>query len=224
MSIFVNGEELLTVMATPKLQESLAVGFLLSEGLISSRDDLLSVSLAPNQSCVDVWVKDSRFHMPERPIVTSGCGRGLTFDSSDRLPPLVSDLHATPEQLASLMRELHQRAELYHRAGGIHAAGLATPEGIVTMAEDLGRHNTLDKVAGWCLLQAVDPADHILLVTGRLSSEMISKARRMNVPLIASRSSPTTLSVELADQWHITLVGYLRAGQMQVYTHPQRVR
>lgn len=223
ISVFVNGSELITMMATPRQQEYLAAGFLFSEGLISGREDILSVSLAPNESCVDVWVRDDQLILPDRRVLTTGCGRGTTFDRADHLPPLDSDLHISPSQLSELMRELQERAELYHRARGIHAAGLATPAGIVIMTEDMGRHNTLDKLAGWCLLEGISPADHILIATGRLSSEMMTKARRMSVPLVASRSSPTTLSVQRAEQWHITVVGYLRPGRMRVYTHPERV-
>ncbi len=224
ISIFVNGRELLTLMATPDQQDHLAVGFLLSEGLISRQDELLSVDLAPNQTCVDVWLKDKEFDLPQRPTLTSGCGRGVTFDSSNHLPPLTSSLRVTHEQLARLMRELQDRAQLYHQARGIHAAGLATPSGVVMVAEDVGRHNTLDKLAGRCLLEGVNSADHILLTTGRVSSEMMVKARRMNVPLVASRTSPTDLAVQRAEEWNITVVGYLRPERMRVYTQPERLR
>jgi FdhD protein len=224
VSIFVNGRELLTVMATPDQQDHLAVGFLFAEGLISGREELLSVDLAPNQTCVDVWLKDKEFDLPQRPTLTSGCGRGMTFDSSNHLPPLVSSLRATHGQLTHLMRELQDRAQLYHQARGIHAAGLATPSGVVMVAEDVGRHNTLDKLAGRCLLEGVDSADHILLTTGRISSEMMTKARRMKVPLVASRTSPTDLAVQRAEEWNITVVGYLRPERMHVYTHPERLR
>ncbi len=224
VSIFVNGTELLTVMATPDQQDYLAVGFLFAEGLISGQEELLSVDLAPNQTCVDVWLRDKELNLPQRPILTSGCGRGMTFDGSNHLPPLTSILCVTHSQLVHLMHELQDRAHLYHQARGIHAAGLATPSGVVMVAEDVGRHNTLDKLAGRCLLEGIDSADHILLTTGRISSEMMFKARRMNVPLVASRTSPTDLSVQRAEEWNITLVGYLRPERMQVYTHPERLR
>jgi FdhD protein len=224
VSIFVNGRELLTVMATPDQQDHLAVGFLFAEGLISRREELLSVDLAPNRTCVDVWLRDEELDLPQRPTLTSGCGQGLTFDSPNHLPPLTSSLRVTHGQLADLMRELQDKAQRYHRARGIHAAGLATPSGIVMVSEDVGRHNTLDKLAGRCFLEGIDSADHILLTTGRISSEMMVKVRRMNVPLVASRSSPTDLSVQRAEEWNITVVGYLRPERMQVYTHPERLR
>jgi FdhD protein len=224
VSIFVNGKELLTVMATPDQQDYLAVGFLFAEGLISHQEDLLSVGLAPNQTCVDVWLKDKELDLPQRPILTTGCGRGMTFGNSNHFSPLDSSLRVTHRQLADLMHELQERACLYRQARGIHAAGLATASAVVMVAEDVGRHNTLDKLAGRCLLEGVESADHILLTTGRISSEMMTKARRMEVPLVASLTSPTSLSVQRAEEWNITLVGYLRPERMQVYTHPERLR
>ncbi len=225
VSVFVNGRELVTMMATPSQQEALAVGYLFTEGLIRDRSDVVSVSLAPNQTCVDVWLADQEFAPPQRRILTSGCGRGTTFDdASTQLPPLNSDVRLTPDQLAGMMGELQKNAQLYHRARGIHAAGLANSDRLVVMAEDVGRHNTFDKVAGRCLLDAIDPGDHILLTTGRISSEMVAKARRMGIPLVASLTSPTSLSVQHAERWNMTLVGYLRPERMQVYTHPERLR
>jgi FdhD protein len=225
VSIFVNGQELVTIMATPCEQEDLAVGYLFTEGLISHRNELVNVSLAPNQSCVDVWLEDKGFTPPRRRIITSGCGKGVTFrHASAQLPPLDSDLRVTHRDLVRMMRELQKSAHLYRRARGIHAAGLANLAGLVVMAEDVGRHNALDKVAGRCLLDGVDPRDHILLTTGRISSDMMVKARRMQVPVIASLTSPTSLSLGRGEQWNMTIVGYLRSARMQVYTHRERLR
>lgn len=222
--IFVNGQELVTMMATPQDQEQLAIGYLLTEGIITRREEILSVSLAPNRTCVDVWLDRNDLDLPRRRILTSGCGKGMTFDQSGELPPLNSDLSLTHRELSSLMQELQSRATLYHQARGVHAAGLATPGGLVMLAEDVGRHNTLDKLAGRCLLEGVNPKDHVLLTTGRISSEMMAKARRMSIPLVASRTSPTSLSIDRARAWRITLVGYLRPEQMRVYTYPERLR
>jgi len=224
VSIFVNGQELVTIMATPRQQEYLAVGYLLTEGIITHRDDLLDVSVAPNQTCVDVWLK-KELALPQRRILTSGCGKGTTFDTlSPHLPPLVSNLRMTHGQLVDRLGELQEQAQLYRRARGVHAAGLATQSALTMWTEDAGRHNTLDKLAGRCLLEEIDPSGHVLLTSGRISSDMISKVRRMNIPLVASRTSPTSLSVLWAERWNITVVGYLRPDRMHVYTHPERLK
>jgi FdhD protein len=222
--IFVNGRELVTMMATMQEQEELAAGFLFTEGIVTRREDILGISLAPNRTCVDVWLTKSELDLPQRRILTSGCGKGMTFDQSSDLTPLNSDLILSHGELALLMRELQSRAILYHQARGVHAAGLASRSGLVMLTEDVGRHNTLDKLAGRCLLEGVNPKDHILLTTGRVSSEMMNKARRMEIPLVASRTSPTSLSIRRAEEWKITLVGYLRPQQMRVYAYPERLR
>ena len=161
---------------------------------------------------------------PQRKIVTAGCGGGVTFDDlSSEHEPLHSELTATPADLAELMRQMHLGASLYQRARGIHTAVLASEQKILLQVEDVGRHNCLDKVAGAALQAGVQTRDRILFSSGRISSEMLNKARRMAIPIVCSRTSPTSLSVALATAWNITIVAYLRQNRMRVYTHPWRV-
>jgi FdhD protein len=114
-------------------------------------------------------------------------------------------------------------ADLYRRARGIHTAVLATPEQLLLQVEDIGRHNCLDKLRGLAMQQDIDTQGKILMSSGRISSEMINKARRLGTPIVCSRTSPTSLSVALAEAWQITIVAYLRQDRMRVYTHPQRL-
>jgi FdhD protein len=127
------------------------------------------------------------------------------------------------ERLAKLMRDMHLGAKLYHRARGIHTAVLADGQSSLLQVEDIGRHNCLDKLAGRALRRNVSTSNRILLSSGRISSEMINKARRLETPIVCSRTSPTALSLALADAWQITIVAYLRQNRMRVYTHPERV-
>jgi FdhD protein len=224
LSIFVNAQELVTVMCTPIQQDALALGFLANEGVIHSLDDIELVQVCRAGTCVDVWLAFSNFKMPSHKILTSGCGGGLTFDRlSEPLPPLETDKHATPDLLWAQMDSLYQAATLYSRSRGVHCSALSDGQTLLISAEDVGRHNTLDKLRGVALQQGIDTRDCILLSTGRISSEMINKARHMEVPIVCSRTSPTSFSVELAKQWNITLVGYLRRNSMNVYTHPERI-
>jgi FdhD protein len=225
VSIFVNGEELATVMCSPREQDRFALGFLCNEGIIDSLDDVRAVHVCPSGACVDVWLTRSDFVRPNRLILTSGCGGGVTFDDlSKTVEPLQSALTIAPQQLAAVLIEMQQRATLYARSRGVHTAALADGEHIIVLAEDVGRHNTIDKVRGACLLEHIDPRDKILLCTGRISSEMINKAARMGCPIVASRTSPTSLSVQLAREWNITLAGYVRRDQLKVYAHPERLK
>jgi FdhD protein len=215
--ITVNGRELATFMCTPHQLDWLGVGFLYNESIISRADEIATLHISDSH-CVDVWLTHD-FTPPERLIVTAGCGGGVTFDDlSTQHAPLTDALHAGPDTLAGLMRQLHQGAELYQRSRGIHTAVLATPSDILLQVEDLGRHNCLDKLAGAAFLQGISTPGHILLSSGR-----ISRARRLGAPIVCSRTSPTSLSVALASAWNITLVAYLRQDRMRIYTHPERV-
>lgn len=222
--ISVNGAELATFMASPSDLDKMALGFLANEGIIHNTADIRHLHLSKNGTCADVWLHDSSFEKPRKFIITAGCGGGVTFDDlSQQHPPLHSDLAATPAQVANLMRQMHLGAELYQAARGIHTAVLATPDAILLQVEDIGRHNCLDKLRGAAMQTGLDTTDKILLSSGRISSEMINKARRLGTPIVCSRTSPTSLSVALAEAWHITIVAYLRQDRMRIYTHPKRI-
>ncbi len=220
--ISVNGMELTTFMCSPHDLDRLALGFLYNEGIIQGLDQVESLHVS-SSNCVDIWLNYD-FEPPERLIVTAGCGGGITFeDFSERYEPLDLELQVTADRLAVLMRETHLGAELYHRSRGIHTAALANGDGILLQVEDIGRHNCLDKLMGASLLDGISTRGQILLSSGRISSEMINKARRLETPIVCSRTSPTSLSIALAETWRITVVAYLRQKRMRVYTHPERI-
>jgi FdhD protein len=220
----VNGQELATFMCSPHDLDRMALGFLFNEGIIERREDVRALHISRGDTCVDVWLEDSQAVLPERPIVTAGCGGGVTFDDLlGEREPLAIDMQATSSQLASLMRQMHLGATLYQRARGIHTAALATDDALILQVEDVGRHNCLDKLAGAALMEGIQTRGHILLTSGRISSEMLNKARRLQTPIVCSRTSPTSLSVRLAEAWNITIVAYLRLDRMRVYTYTDRV-
>jgi FdhD protein len=220
----VNGQELATFMCSPHDLDKMALGFLYNEGIVERREDVRSLHISRNDTCVDVWLQNSQAVLPERPIVTAGCGGGVTFDDlSGQHDPLAVDLQATPAQLADLMRKMHLGATLYQRARGIHTAALAADRELLLQVEDVGRHNCLDKLAGAALMDGIQTRGRIILTSGRISSEMLNKARRLQTPIVCSRTSPTSLSVALAEAWNITIVAYLRQARMRVYTHGERL-
>ncbi len=224
VSIFVNGQELATIMSTPRDQDKLALGFLRNENIITGMDDVRAVHICPSGACVDVWLRRAEFQQPQRRILTSGCGGGVTFtDLAETLPPLASDLRVPAATISELMVAMQRRGTLYARSRGVHTAGLAAGSELRAVAEDVGRHNTVDKLRGDFMLRGLDTQDHILLTTGRISSEMISKAARMGCAIVASRTSPTSMSVRLAREWNIALCGYVRRGRLNVYAHPERL-
>ncbi len=223
IALYVNGAVLVGLMCTPVLVEELALGFLYNEGLIEGMEEVAEVRLCGSGQCVDVWLyKD--IEQPLMRTVTSGCSGGTTFESlREAHHPVASNLQITPAQVFDLIERLQESATLYHQARGIHASGLAGGNGLVCVAEDVGRHNTVDKLAGVCLRQGLPMKDHILVTSGRVSSEMLGKAARMEVPVVISRTSPTSLSVELARAWGITLIGYARRPVFHIYAGEHRV-
>lgn len=222
--ISVNGKELATFMCSPGDLREMAVGFLYNESLIESREAIRSIHLSKQNSCLDVWFKEADVDLPERKIITAGCGGGLTFDDlSQQHEPLESDFTLPASRLTELMRQMHLGARLYHRARGIHTAAIADENGLLAQMEDVGRHNCLDKLAGYALLNDVVTKDRVLLTSGRISSEMINKARRLQTPIICSRTSPTSLSVALAQEWNIAVVAYLRGRSMRIYSNLERI-
>ncbi|MCP4515904.1 MAG: hypothetical protein GY824_11835, partial [Delftia sp.] len=129
----------------------------------------------------------------------------------------------TRGQVLELMGQLQKAAVLYSRSQGVHASALSDGEGLLAVAEDVGRHNTLDKIRGECLRRNLPTAGKILLTTGRVSSEMLGKAADMETPVVVSRTSPTSLSLTLAEAWGITLIGYVRGRRMRVYSGAWRL-
>jgi FdhD protein len=249
--LYVDRRELLTFMCTPTRLHCLALGFLLSEGMIDSLDDVWQMRVFTaedrvymffpeaglneelrQRTCeeavgsIDVRLRRPAPQRSEKRILTSGCGGGVTFDDlSGEREPLHSDLRVEAARICEMMQHMHGHANLYNQSRGVHTSGLYNPAtgAQLVMAEDVGRHNTLDKIRGECLLANISTNDCMLFTSGRISTEMIGKAYKMGVPIVVSRTSPTATSVRLAQAWNITLIGYVRSRRLRVYTGAQRV-
>lgn len=222
VSLTVNGEVWLTFMCTPVDLEALAAGFLFNEGVITDRSEVASVHVCGRGDNVDVWLHHP-VEQPSRWRRTSGCTGGFT-SVEGRLPsPSLNGACLNPEQVCSLIGELLENQELYRRTGGVHTSALSDGERILFTADDIGRHNTLDKLAGRCLLEGIQLERRLILTTGRISSEMLQKAARQGAAVVISRTSPSSLSIEMAQAWGITLIGYARRGRFNLYTHPERI-
>ncbi len=224
VTIYINGQELATLMCSPLDQEALALGFLFNEGVIQSSYEVELVKANVARTVVDVFLSRPDFDPPRRLIITSGCGGGITLQHlTESYPALNTEFTTTPEIIFRRMRDLMGAARLFNLVRGIHTAILADAEQMLINAEDVGRHNTIDKIAGKALQAGIDMRGRILLTSGRISSEMLGKARRMEIPVVASHTSPTSITVRLAQAWNICVVGYVRGRNMRVYTHPHRL-
>lgn len=223
LTVYVNGAELATLMCSPTKVECLVVGFLCFEGVVPGLDAIESLEAHPEAGVVDVRVRGT-FQPPRRTVFTSGCTGGITFSLNGGGGPLAGEYSLDPGRVVPLMKDLFARATGYHQSRGIHAAALAdAAAGILLVAEDVGRHNALDKILGEALLKGVPTEGRILLSSGRISTEMLRKGAFMRTPFIISRTSPTTASVELAKRLGITLIGYVRGDDYNIYSHPERL-
>lgn len=225
VSLTVNGEVWLSFMCTPVLLEEMAVGFLYNEGFITTREEVASVRLCARGDNVDVWLE----HDAERPEMwrrTSGCTGGVTRvaeEDKNKTMGSPNGFTLSTRQVNALVAELFASQELYREAGGVHTSALSDGKRLIFVAEDIGRHNSLDKIAGHCLLNNTWPKPGVLITTGRISSEMLQKADRIGASVVISRTAPSSLAIEMAKTKGVTLIGYARRDRFQVYTHDQRI-
>jgi len=211
---------------------ALAAGFCFTEGLIGAIEDVRSIAMCPGSSrTVRVQLLDaSRAIMRRRHgMVTSSCGlcggRELIENGVLGLNPVQDALRIDGELLANAISAMRERQVIFQRTGGAHAAAVFDSAGtVLAAAEDLGRHNAMDKVIGSCLLRRQSMAACGVVLSSRLSFEMIVKAARAGLELVAAVSAPTSLAIEIADRYGITLCGFVRDDQATLYTHERRVR
>ena len=220
--LVVNGREIATLVASPHELNFLVAGFLRLQGFVSSPDDFELLSVCKDFGAANVRIKGT---LPEKlkPVLTSGCGTGVTF-STPRALAIDSGTEYSPEEVFSLMEDLGKNSERYRAHGGIHSAAVGDGQRMILYAEDLGRHNTLDRIAGEALLKGINLSGLMLVTSGRISTEMAAKSAQLGIPLIASRTSPTDMAVKLCEESGITLIGYLRASSFLLYTHPERIK
>lgn len=236
LEIRVEGRSVAVVMRTPGHDEELAVGFLVSEGVVQQPRDLLEVSQCPSTgnehgNVVDVLLGGAMVDwdsLTRHVFSASSCGIcGKTSIESifKRFPAVKGEWQVTSALIASLPDKLRVAQETFSKTGGLHASGLFDLDGhLIVLREDVGRHNALDKIIGHALMNDLLPLDrHILLVSGRVSFEIIQKALAAGIALVAAISAPSSLAVDFAQDAGQTLIGFLRGETMNIYTHPQRI-
>ncbi|MDG3008570.1 formate dehydrogenase accessory sulfurtransferase FdhD [Rhodococcus sp. D2-41] len=242
LQIMVGGRALTVTMRTPGSDIDLVHGFLLSEGIIDGRDDVVTArycggvdeSGANTYNVVEVELSAAaagrRVHRERAFVTTSACGVCGTSSIDDvqtisRHPVSDDPLVLTPDTLRSLPGALRDGQKVFDATGGLHAAGIFTGTGeLLTIREDVGRHNAVDKAIGWAVRESLVPlTGHVLMVSGRASFELVQKAAVAGIPVLAAVSAPSSLAVDLAERSGVTLVGFLRERSMNVYTGGQRV-
>lgn len=215
LSLYVDKRELITLMTLGQMPEALAIGWLLSQRLIKSADEIEEVQVDWEASAAAVYTRHGIApQLDERRTVTSGCGQGSMFSrlleevediAFDREPPLA----AAP--LFELLQLIRERDTIYKRAGAVHCCALAEQDGrrakLLCFVEDIGRHNAADAIAGWMQLNGVGGGGKVFYTTGRLTSEMVIKCAQMRIPYLVSRSGTTAMGYDVARRVGLTLIG-----------------
>jgi len=231
LTIDVDGVESYTILCTPTDRRALAVGFLFSEGLLRSAADIETLEECDDDPCV------VRLRIKADAPKIDGAGRNLLIVSScgacgsedlrrrlDALPRVGETFRIPPSILSAVNAELRGRQSVFEACGAAHAAAVFDEKGwIISLAEDVGRHNALDKAVGKCLLLGERTAGRAVAVTSRLSVEMVSKCARAGIELVAAVSAPTSLAIEVADKCNITLCAFVRESRATAFTRPERV-
>jgi len=229
LTIIFNNQELVTLLCSPKDLKYLAVGFLFSEGLLNSKDEIKKVLVDEQRGVARVETRDGNTDASElifKRLITSGCGRGAAFYSAtdaQNQPKVESKIEISTSNVLSLARGFQHRSKVFRATGGVHSAALCDTSSILVFSEDIGRHNAIDKIFGECLLKDIKTDDRVVITSGRISSEILIKVARRNIPILISKSAPTDLGVKLASDLGITLLGFVRGKRINVYTNSSRI-
>ncbi|WP_026691698.1 formate dehydrogenase accessory sulfurtransferase FdhD [Alteribacter aurantiacus] len=229
LTVQVNNEEFATMVCTPTHLEELVIGFLASEGLILTPDDIASLSIDNGKGFAYVALKNKKIssaHFSTKRVIGSCCGKSRQFYFQNDVKTsktITTKTVITPQQCIQLMSRMQESSSDFKKTGGLHNTALCTTEQIVLSRSDIGRHNALDKLYGYCLTHNVTLRDKVIAFSGRISSEVLLKVSKIGSGIILSKSAPTSLAIDLAHDLGITAVGFIRGNRFNVYSHPERI-
>ena len=228
--LVLNNEPLVTLLCTPAELKELAVGFLLSEGILTDKTSIRKLDLDEKEMAVHIdleGLSPDIGRMFEKRTISSGCGKGITFTSyrtsADRRIGVKGHL-VSVSTIRELLATFRTISKLYLETGGVHSAALSDGKEILFFSEDIGRHNAVDKLIGRAFLQSVPVENKILITSGRVTSEIMTKAGRNRFPILISRAAPSCMALSYAEDLGITLIGFARGDRMNVYTWPNRIK
>jgi len=228
LTIIVNNKELATLLCSPTDLKYLAIGFLASEGLIKDKAEIKKIIVDEKRGVARVETVEDKEFAPDvfKRLITSGCGRGVSFHSAADVQgqsKVESQTTISNVEVFTLVREFQHRSQVFKTTGGVHSAALCDTKNILVFNEDIGRHNAIDKIFGECMLTDIPTDDRIIITSGRVSSEILLKVAKRNIPILISKSAPTNLGVRLAHDLGVTLIGFVRGKRMNVYASGWRV-
>ncbi|MGV3466793.1 MAG: formate dehydrogenase accessory sulfurtransferase FdhD [Heyndrickxia sp.] len=229
LTIFIDNEEFATMVCSPTNLEELVIGFLASEGLIRSFEEIESMVVDEGKGLVYISLKVKQSINKEfysKRFIGSCCGKSRQFyfhNDARTARTVLSKNQITNGQCFHLMKLMQDQSVDFQQTGGVHNAALCTADQLLYIQTDIGRHNALDKLYGICLKEKLSRNDKIISFSGRISSEVLLKVAKMGIGIILSKSAPTTLAIELANDLGITVVGFVRKNQFNIYSHPERI-
>lgn len=224
-TIFINDDEFVTLLCSPKSLKYLAVGFLHSEGIISHKEDIENIIIDEDKGHAYVYIKNKNplaKKLYGKRTITTGCGKGTIFYNvmdSFKSKKLKNNILILKEDIVKLASLFNKKSELFINTGGVHSCALCQGDNIILFEEDIGRHNALDKVFGKALLEDIDLNNKMIFTSGRISSEILIKVARRQVPVLISRSAPTSLAIDIARELNIVLIGFARGRKMNIYSN-----
>lgn len=224
VTIYVNGQNVATLMCTPEKIKELAAGYLLNSGIVKNMDDIYLIH-ACDKDEREISIQAAGVDLEGnklKQMVTSGCGGGHIGDRLKELPVVQSTHHVNADEVRLSFKRMIKESSKYQEHGGIHASALVSDGFFITL-EDVARHNSHDKVTGYAAIRGIDFTKSMIITTGRISADMVYKAVNTQVPIICSLSIPTTLAVEIAEHCGITVIGRAMRPAFQVFTHPERI-
>lgn len=231
VTIKMNQQEFVTMVCTPEYVEDMVIGYLASERVIRYFEDIEDMWYQEKEGFIHIKTKHINpyyQHMQNKRYITSCCGmsrQGFVFANDALVARKTEDIHVqiTTEDCFRLMEAMQQSAEIFKKTGGVHTAALCDVNGIILSRVDIGRHNALDKIYGFCLRNHINIQDKIIVFSGRISSEILLKVAKIGCEIVLSKSAPTERALQLADQLGITTVGFIREQSLNIYTHSARI-
>lgn len=229
LTIILDGVDFITLLCTPESLEYLAVGFLLSESIIKGIEDIRSIRVFEDRGIAEVETIENSVIAKKlygKRTMTTGCGKGATFfNAADSLSlrKISGKYTVSVQDVIELMKQFNKSSELFLNTGGVHSAALCSGKEMLLFHEDIGRHNALDKVIGEAAFKGIDTGDKIMVVSGRISSEILIKAAKRNIPVLISRSAPTDLAVTYAKEMEMTVIGFARGNRLNIYSRDDRI-
>ncbi|SEA24836.1 FdhD protein [Thalassobacillus cyri] len=228
LTIYINDEEFATMVCTPAHLEEMVIGFLASEGVIRFRREIKNFQIDEEQGFAYIEIEgtiNTQRDFSKR-FIGSCCGKSRQFYFQNDVKTTKTSTSTTTisaDQCIKLMDIMQATSHVFKGTGGVHNAAICSSEEMIVGRADIGRHNALDKLYGHCLLNKISVRDKVLVFSGRISSEVLTKAAKIGVGIVLSKSAPTDLAIELANDLNITAVGFIRGGSFNVYTHPERI-